>query len=116
MEFWLDKSKIAYTAKAIGTAPFALDVWEENSLGGLPFKCTASFMTEVDARVYLTAKYPHAVEKIIAKKIINADEEAASSPSVPRPTPPHDLRDDDAWRKYREDSSRYRAAISEDAA
>src|SRR6266567_600466 len=116
MEFWLDKSKIAYTAKAIGTAPFALDVWEENSLGGLPFKYRASFMAEVDARVYLTAKYPHAVEKIIVEKTTNGDEEVPSCPSVTRPKPPHDLRDDAAWQKYREDSRRFRAAISLDAA
>jgi hypothetical protein len=93
-----------------------MDVWEEDSLGRLPFKYTASFRTEVDARIYLAANYPHAVERIIAEKITNADEEVSSSVSVPRPTPPHDLRDDDAWRKYREDSNRYRTAISEDAA
>jgi hypothetical protein len=115
MEFWLDKSKIAYTAKPIGTVSFALDVWEESSLVGLPFKHTASFTIETDARVYLAAKYPHAVEKIIVEKITNADQEVAASLSVERTTPPHDLRDDDAWRKYRDDSRRFRAAISEDA-
>ena len=111
MEFWLDKSKIAYTTKSIGTISFALDVWEESSLVGLPFKHSASFMNETDARIYLVAKYPHAVEKVT-----DADKEVASRVSVPRPTPPHDLRDDAAWRKYREDSSCFRAAISEDAA
>ena len=116
MEFWLDKKKIAFTTKPNGTASCALDTWEENSLVGSPFKFTASFMTEADARVYLTAKYPHAVERTIVEKITIADEEVVSSPSVPRPTPPHDLRDDDAWRKYREDSSRYRTANSGDAA
>ena len=116
MEFWLDTTKIAYTTKSNGTVSFALDVWEENSLCRLPFKYTASFRTEVDARIYLAAKYPHAVERIIAEKITNADEEVASGLGVTRPTPPHDLRDDDAWRKYRDDSSRYRTAISEDAA
>ena len=83
---------------------------------GSPFKFTASFMTEADARVYLTAKYPHAVERTIVEKITIADEEVVSSPSVPRPTPPYDLRDDDAWRKYRLDSHRYRTANSGDAA
>jgi hypothetical protein len=34
---------------------------------------------------------------------------------VPRPKPPHDLRDDEAWRKYREDCRSFRAA-SEDVA
>jgi hypothetical protein len=34
---------------------------------------------------------------------------------MPRPKPPHDLRDDEAWHKYREDSRNFRAAI-EDAA
>jgi hypothetical protein len=116
MEFWLDKSKIAYTTKSIGTGSCALDVWEENSLHGLPFKYTASFMIETDARFYLTAKYPDAIEKIIAEKIINADEAATPSASLPRPTPPHDLRDDDAWRKYRLDSRRFREANSVDAA
>jgi hypothetical protein len=116
MEFWLDKKKIAFTTKPNGTVSCALDTWEENSLVGSPFKFTASFMAETDARVYLTAKYPHAVEKAIIDHITIADEEVVSSPSVPRPTPPYDLRDDDAWRKYREDSSRYRTAISEDAA
>jgi hypothetical protein len=111
MEFWLDKSKVAYTTKAIGTTSCTLDVWEENSLQGLPFTYSASFLTEVDARVYLTAKYPHALEKII-EKIANPDEEDASSLSVTRPTPPHDLRDEDAWRKYRLDSRRFREAIS----
>jgi hypothetical protein len=112
MEFWLDKSKVAFTTQKKGTVLFTLDVWEENSLQGLPFTYSASFLTEVDARVYLTAKYPHAVEKIIAEKTTNADEEDASSLSVPRPTPPHDLRDEDAWRKYRDDSRRFREAIS----
>jgi hypothetical protein len=111
MEFWLDTKKIAYTTESNGTTSCGMDVWEENSLGRLPFKFTASFITETDARVYLTAKYPHAVEKIT-----DADEKVASGVGVTRPTPPHDLRDDDAWRKYRDDSSRYRAAISEDAA
>jgi hypothetical protein len=116
MEFWLDERKIAFTTKAIGTVTCALDIWEEHSLVGSPFRYTASFMIETDARVYLSAKYPHAVEKAIIDHITIADEEVVSSPSVPRPTPPYDLRDDDAWRKYREDSSRYRTAISEDAA
>jgi hypothetical protein len=110
MEFWLDTKKIAFTTNPNGTS-FALDVWEESSLVSLPFKHTASFMIETDARVYLAAKYPHAVEKTTV-----ADEEVATSLSVPRPKPPHDLRDDDAWRKYRDDSRRFRAAISEDAA
>ena len=109
MEFWLDERMIAFTKTPNGTS-FALDVWEENSLACLAFKYTASFMAEIDARVYLAAKYPNAVEKIT-----NADEEVASSVSVPRPTPPHD-RDDDAWRQYREDSRRFRAAVSADAA
>jgi hypothetical protein len=116
MELWLDTKKIAHTTESNGTTSCGMDVWEEDSLGRLPFKYTASFRTEVDARIYLAAKYPHAVERIIAEKITNADEEVSSSVSVPRPTPPHDLRDDDAWRKYREDSNRYRTAISEDAA
>jgi hypothetical protein len=110
MEFWLDTKKIAFTTSPNGTS-FALDVWEEDSLVGLPFKHSAFFMIETDARFYVVAKYPHAVEKIT-----EADKEVASSSSVTRPTPPHDLRDDDAWRKYREDSLRFRAAISEDAA
>jgi hypothetical protein len=70
-------------------------------------------MTETDARVYLTAKYPHAVERTNVEKITSADEEVSSTLSVPRPTPPHDLRDDDAWRKYRLDSRLFRAANSE---
>jgi hypothetical protein len=112
MEFWLDKSKVAYTTKAIGTAPCTLDVWEEKSSKGLPFTYSASFLTEVDARVYLAAKYPNAVEKIMVETIANSREEDTSSLSVPRPTPPHDLRDEDAWRKYRLDSRRFREAIS----
>jgi hypothetical protein len=112
MEFWLDKSNIAYTTKAIGTGSCALDVWEENNLGGSPFRYTASFMSDIDARVYLTAKYPHAVEKIVVEKTTNADEEVVSDLSVPRPKPPRDLRDDEAWRKYRDDSRRFRAEIS----
>jgi hypothetical protein len=113
MEFWLDKSKIAYTTKAIGTGSCAaLDVWEENDLGVSPFRYTASFMSDIDARVYLTAKYPHAVENIVVEKRAIADEDVASGLSVPRPKPPHDLRDDDAGRKYREDSHRFRAEIS----
>ena len=112
MEFWLDKSKVAYTTKATETAPCTLDVWEENRLKGLPFTYSASFLTEVDARVYLTAKYPNAVEKIIVETIADSHEEDAPSLSVPRPTPPHDLRDEDAWRKYRLDSRRFREAIS----
>ena len=116
MEFWLDKSKIAFTTKPNGTVSCVLDVWEENSLAALPFKYTASFMTEIDARVYLAAKYPHAVEKIIVEKLTSADEEVASGVRVTRPTPPRDLRDEDAWRKYRLDSRRFRAANSVDAA
>jgi hypothetical protein len=117
MEFWLDKSKIAYTTKAIGTGSCAaLDVWEENDLGVSPFRYTASFMSDIDARVYLAAKYPHAVERLVVEKTATADEDVASGLSVPRPKPPNDLLDDDAWRKYREDSNRYRTAISEDAA
>jgi hypothetical protein len=103
MEFWQDNRKIAFTATPKGMS-FALDTWEEN-------KFTASFVTESDARFYLAAKYPQAVEKIAT-----ADEEVASSSSMPRPKPPHDLRDDDAWRKYREDSRRFRAASSQDVA
>jgi hypothetical protein len=110
MEFWQDDRKIAFTTSPNGMS-FALDTWEENSLGRLPFKFTASFVTETDARFYLGTKYPQAVEKIAT-----ADEEVASSLSEPRPKPPHDLRDDDAWRKYREDSRRFRAAISQDVA
>ncbi len=110
MEFWQDDRKIAFTTNPNGMS-FALDTWEENSLGRLPFKFTASFVTETDARFYLGAKYPNAVEKIATP-----DEEAATSLSVPRPKPPHDLRDDDAWRKYREDSRRFRAASSQDVA
>ncbi len=113
MEFWLDTKKIAFTTKPNGTVSCALDVWEENRLGGSPFRYTASFMIDIDARVYLTAKYPHAVEKIVVEKTTNADEEVVSDLSVPRPTPPHDLRDEDAWRKYRLDSRRFRAANSE---
>jgi hypothetical protein len=102
MEFWLDKSKIAYTTKAIGTGPCAvLDVWEENDLCVSPFRYSASFMSDNDARVYLTAKYPRAVENIVGQRL-----------SVPRPKPPDDLRDDDAWRQYREDTHRFRAEIS----
>jgi hypothetical protein len=83
MEFWLDKSKIAYTTKAIGTGSCVHDVWEENNLGGSPFSYTASFMSDIDARVYLAAKYPHAVE-IVVEKTANADEEVVSYLSVPR--------------------------------
>jgi hypothetical protein len=101
MEFWLDNKKIAFTTKPNGTVPCSLDTWEEHSLVGSPFKFTASFMTETDARVYLTAKYPHAVEKIAVERLI-----------VPSPKRPLDLRDDDAWRQYREDSHRFRAEIS----
>jgi hypothetical protein len=111
MELWLDARKIAYTTESNGTTSFSLDVWEDSSLVGLPFKRSASFVMETDARFYLAAKYPQAVEKLAAP-----EEEAVSSPSMARPTPPYDLRDDAAWRKYREDSSRYRMAISEDAA
>lgn len=107
MEFWQDERKIAFTTNPNGMS-FALDTWEENSLGRLPFKFTASFVSEIDARFYLAAKYPRAVEKTAT-----VDEQAASSSSVPRPKPPHDLRDDEAWRKYREDSRNFRAA-SED--
>ena len=113
MEFWLDERKIAFTTKPNGTLSCALDTWEENSLVGSPFKFTASFMTETDARVYLTAKYPHAVEKMIVEKTTNGDEELSSNPAMARPTPPHDLRDEDAWRKYRLDSRLFRAANSE---
>ncbi|HEV8043182.1 MAG TPA: hypothetical protein VGP62_30160 [Bryobacteraceae bacterium] len=112
MEFWLDERKIAYTTKPNGTVSCAMDTWEENRLAGSPFKFTASFMTETDARVYLAAKYPNAVERPIVENIIMADEDVAS---VPRPTPPQDLRDEDAWRKYRLDSRRFRAVISQDA-
>jgi hypothetical protein len=100
VEFLLDRKKIAYTTTPHGTS-CVLDIWEENTLGGLPFKYTASFMTEVDARVYLTAKYPHAVENLVVEKTTNSDADIAR---LPRPTPPHDLRDEDAWRKYRVDS------------
>jgi hypothetical protein len=110
MEFWLDKSRVAFTTQPKGIASVTLDVWEQSSVVSLPFKFTASFMSEIDARVYLTAKYPHALEKIIVEKIANADE-VDSSLSVTRPTPPYDLRDD-AWRKYRDDSRRFREAIS----
>jgi hypothetical protein len=110
MEFWQDERKIAFTTNPNGMS-FALDTWEETGLGRLPFKFTASFVTESDARFYLAAKYPQAVEKIAT-----ANEEVASSSSMPRPKPPHDLRDDDAWRKYREDSRRFRAAVSQDVA
>jgi hypothetical protein len=113
MEFWLDERKIAFTTKPNGTVSCAVDTWEENSLVGSPFKFTASFMTETDARLYLAAKYPHAVEKAIVENIIIAEKDVAT---VPRPTPPHDLRDEDAWRKYRLDSRRYRTANSGDAA
>ena len=116
MEFWLDKKKIAFTTKPNGTVSCALDTWEENSLVGSPFKFTASFMAETDARVYLTAKYPHAVERTIVEKITDANEEVASNPTMARPTPPHDSRNEDAWRKYRLDSRRYRTANSGDAA
>lgn len=92
MEFWLDKSKIAYTTKAIGTGSCALDVWEESSLVAVRFKYTASFMSDIDARVYLAAKYPHAVERLVVEKTATADEDVASGLSVPRPKPPHDLR------------------------
>jgi hypothetical protein len=118
MEFWLDKSKIAYTTKPIGTASCALDVWEQNNLGGSPFKYSASFLSDIDARIYLTAKYPDAVENMVVENMVmekptNGHEEVASDPALPRPTPPHDLRDEDAWRKYRLDSRRYRASDSE---
>jgi len=109
MEFWQDERKIAFTTNPNGMS-LTLDTWEENGLGRLPFKFTASFVSQIDARVYLTAKYPRAVEKLA-----NANEQVASSLSVPRPKPPHNLRDDEAWRKYREDSRNFRAA-SEDAA
>jgi hypothetical protein len=93
MEFWLANSMIAFASKRIGTA--SLDVWEKNSFGGLPFKYAASFMTEVDARFFLAAKYPHAVEKMIVENTSNGDEEVASRLSVPRPKPLHGLRDND---------------------
>jgi hypothetical protein len=109
MEFWQDERKIAFTTNPNGMS-FALDTWEENSLGHLQFKFTASFVSEIDARLYLTAKYPLAVEKLAT-----SDEQVASSLCVPRPKPPHDLRDDEAWHKYRQDSRNFRAAI-EDAA
>jgi hypothetical protein len=110
MEFWQDDRKIAFTTTPNGMS-FALDTWEETGLGRLPFRFTASFVAETDARFYLASKYPNSVEKIPT-----ADEEATSSSSMPRPKPPHDLRDDDAWRKYREDSRRFRAATSQDVA
>jgi hypothetical protein len=112
MEFWLDNKKIAFTTKPNGTVSCALDTWEEHSLVGSPFKFTASFMTETDARVYLTAKYPHAVEKMAVEKATNADDEVVSDLSVPRPRSLDDLLDDEAWRQYREDSHRFRAEIS----
>jgi hypothetical protein len=107
MEFWQDERKIAFTTNPNGMS-FALDTWEENGLGRLPFKFTASFVSEIDARFYLAAKYPRAIEKQAT-----ADEQLASSLSVPRPKPPHDLRDDEAWRKYREDSRNFRAAMED---
>jgi hypothetical protein len=110
VEFWLDNRKIAFAENSIGTS-FALDVWEESGLAGHPFKHSASFMFETDARSYLATKYPQAVENVT-----DAPERVAASLRVARPKPPHDLRDDDAWRKCREDCSRYRAAMSEDAA
>jgi hypothetical protein len=110
MEFWQDQRKIAFAEDSIGTS-FALDVWEESGLAGLPFKHSASFTFEADARFYLATKYPRAAEKVT-----DAAGPVAASVRVPRPKPPHDLRDDAAWRKYREDSHRYRAAIREDAA
>jgi hypothetical protein len=110
MEFWLDNRMIAFAEKSVGTS-FALDVWEESGLVGRPFKHSASFMFEIDARSYLATKYPHAVEKLA-----NSNEDAVSSPYITRPRPPHDLRDDAAWRRYREDGRHYRAAMSEDAA
>ena len=57
MEFWLDKSRVAYTTQPKGIASVTLDVWEQSSLVSLPFKFTASFISEIDARVYLTAKF-----------------------------------------------------------
>lgn len=36
MEFWQDERKIAFTTNPNGVS-FALDTWEENSLGRLPF-------------------------------------------------------------------------------
>jgi hypothetical protein len=79
MEFWENEKKIAFTTKP---TPAELTtnagyVWEKNGLTGPPYKYTASFVTDTDARVYLTAKYPHALEKITS-----AVEEAA------RPNPP----------------------------
>ncbi len=75
MEFWQDEKKIAFTTKPTVTelTTNVGYVWEKNGLTGPPFKYTASFVTETDARVYLAAKYPHAVEKITS-----AAEEVAS--------------------------------------
>jgi hypothetical protein len=103
MEFWQDERKIAFTTRPPGPVSFAMDTWEENTLVGAPFMFTASFITEADARVYLTAKYPHAVETII-----NVAEEAASILTMTKPRPPQDQRDHEAWRKYRADSHRLR--------
>ncbi len=82
MEFWQDERKLAFTTNPNGMS-FALDTWEENGLGRLPFKFTASFVSETDARFYLAAKYPRAVEKL---NIV--DEQTAFSLSAPRPKPP----------------------------
>lgn len=66
MEFWENEKKIAFTTKptVAELTTNAGYVWEKNGLTGPPYKYTASFVTDTDARVYLTAKYPHAVEKI----------------------------------------------------
>jgi hypothetical protein len=87
MEFWQDRRKIAFTTKTNGTV--SCDTWEEDSLIRLPFKYTASFMTEGDAIIYLAAKYPDAVEKTS-----NADENVASNLIVIRSKRPDDQRDD----------------------
>jgi hypothetical protein len=96
MEFCRDTRRIAFTTKPNGTV--GCDTWEEDSLVRLPFKYTASFMTEVDARIYLAAKYPDAVEKRS-----NTGENVAANVILIRPRRPHDQRDDEAWRN-RDDS------------
>jgi hypothetical protein len=110
MEFWSDSRKIAFAEKSFGTS-FALDVWEECGLAGHPFKHSASFMFETDARSYLATKYPHAAEQLT-----DALEHVTAKFDSSETNPPYDLIDEAAWRRSREDGCKYRTAMSEDAA
>jgi hypothetical protein len=62
VEIMRNGRKLAFTADASRGEFFAnlgeVQVYEENTmLGGEPFRLTAKFITETDARVFLEAKY-----------------------------------------------------------